>query len=414
MLCSALDALILCVRPLKEPFILSVSGRDRPGVLGTLAEALASQGIDIVDIEQATLQNFLALSFLVDLEEDPRRASALLRTVMPLAAELGLVADVRALAPDDVRMLKETDHAVLVLLSEKPSSSLIAELGHTTARHGANVVSIRRLAEEDLRAGEFVLDVTRVADQNALKADLFLTAERLGADAGLAREDVYRKSKRVVIFDMDGTLVVGESIDLLAQRMGNAHEIEAITREAMEGRLDFADSLRRRVALLAGLPESALLDVASQLEIAPGAPQALRVLKRLGYRLGVVSGGFSIIVEAVRERLGLDFAVANQVQIKDGRLTGRLIEPILDAEGKAAALRRVAEKEGVSVEQVVGVGDGANDIPMLQAAGLGIAFRAKARTRECADAALVRSDFLGLLYMLGVSGRDVTKLGGRD
>jgi phosphoserine phosphatase len=325
-----------------------------------------------------------------------------------------LVADVRALAPDDVRMLKETDHAVLVLLSEKPSSSLIAELGHTTARHGANVVSIRRLAEEDLRAGEFVLDVTRVADQNALKADLFLTAERLGADAGLAREDVYRKSKRVVIFDMDGTLVVGESIDLLAQRMGNAHEIEAITREAMEGRLDFADSLRRRVALLAGLPESALLDVASQLEIAPGAPQALRVLKRLGYRLGVVSGGFSIIVEAVRERLGLDFAVANQVQIKDGRLTGRLIEPILDAEGKAAALRRVAEKEGVSVEQVVGVGDGANDIPMLQAAGLGIAFRAKARTRECADAALVRSDFLGLLYMLGVSGRDVTKLGGRD
>jgi phosphoserine phosphatase len=162
------------------------------------------------------------------------------------------------------------------------------------------------------------------------------------------------------------------------------------------------------------LPEQALTEVAAQLEIAPGAPQALRVLKRLGYRLGVVSGGFSIIVLAVRERLGLDFAVANQVEIKDGRLTGRLIEPILDAEGKAAALRSVAEKEGVSVEQVVGVGDGANDIPMLQAAGLGIAFRAKARTRECADAALVRSDFLGLLYMLGVSGRDVTRLGGRD
>jgi len=402
------------MRPLREPFIVSVSGRDRPGVLGTLASALARAGIDIVDIEQATLQNFLALSFLVDLEEDPDRARALLRNVMPLAAELGLAVDVRALAPDEVRVLKETDHAVLVLLSEKPSSSLIAELGHTTARHGANVVSIRRLAEEDLRAGEFVLDVTRVADPDALKADLFLTAERLGADAGLAREDVYRKSKRIVVFDMDGTLVVGESIDLLARHKGNAPEIEAITREAMEGRLDFADSLRRRVALLAGLPETTLRDVASELEIAPGAPQALRVLRRLGYRLGVLSGGFSIIVEAVRERLGLDFAVGNQVEIENGRLTGRLIEPILDAEGKATALRRIAEKEGVSLEQVVGVGDGANDIPMLQAAGLGIAFRAKERTRECADATLVRSDFLGLLYMLGVSGRDVNKLGGKD
>ena len=402
------------MRPLKEPFILSVSGRDRPGVLGTLAAAFAAQGIDIVDIEQATLQNFLALSFLVDLEEDPRRASALLRTVMPLAAELGLVADVRAIAPDEVRVLKETDHAVLVLLSEKPSSLLIAELGHTTARHGANVVSIRRLAEEDLRAGEFVLDVTRVADQNALKADLFMTAERLGADAGLAREDVYRKSKRIVVFDMDGTLVVGESIDLLARHTGNAAEIEVITRDAMEGRLDFVDALRRRVALLAGLPEAVLREVADQLEIAPGAPQALRVLRRLGYRLGVVSGGFSVIVEIVRERLGLDFAVGNQVEIVGGRLTGRVIEPILDGDGKAAALRSVAEREGVSVEQVVGVGDGANDIPMLQAAGLGIAFRAKERTRECADATLVRSDFLGLLYMLGVSGRDVNRLGGKD
>src|SRR6185503_20190872 len=180
------------------------------------------------------------------------------------------------------------------------------------------------------------------------------------------------------------------------------------------GRLDFADSLRRRVALLAGLPETTLRDVASELEIAPGAPQALRVLRRLGYRLGVVSGGFSIIVETVRERLGLDFAIGNQVEIEGGRLTGRLIEPILDGEGKAAALRAVAEREGVGVEQVVGVGDGANDIPMLQAAGLGIAFRAKERTRERADATLGRSDFLGLLYLLGVSGRDMNRLGGKD
>jgi phosphoserine phosphatase len=399
------------VRPLREPFILSVSGRDRPGVLATLAAALAEAGIDIVDIEQATLQDFLALSFLVDLEEDPERSRRLLQLVLPRAAELGLAVDVRGLVPDEVRMLKETDHAVLVLLSDKPSSRLIAELGTATARHHANIVSIRRLAEEDLRAGEFVLDVTHVTDLDALKADLFLTSERLGADAGLAREDAYRKNKRVVVFDMDGTLVVGESIDILAEKLGVAGTVREITRDAMEGRLDFSESLRRRVALLKGLPERALHEVAAGLEIAPGAPEALRVLKRLGYRLGVVSGGFSIIVEAIRERLGLDFAVGNRVEIEAGRLTGRLIEPILDGEGKARALRAIAEKEGISLQQVVGVGDGANDIPMLQAAGLGIAFHAKERTREHAHAALQRSDFLGLLYMLGVSARDVKKLG---
>lgn len=399
------------MRPLTEPIILSVSGRDRPGVLASLASALAELGIEIVDIEQATLQNFLALSFLIDLENDAERARGLLRTVMPRAAELGLAVDVRTLRPEDVRMLKETDHAVLVLLSEKPSSELIAAIGNTTARHGANVVSIRRLAEEDLRAGEFVLDVTHVPDVNALKADLFLTSERLGADAGLAREDVYRKSKRVVVFDMDGTLVVGESIDLLAETLGLSETVAGITRDAMEGRLEFSEALRRRVALLKGLPEHALHDVASRLEIAPGAPEALRVLRRLGYRLGVVSGGFSIIVDAIKERLHLDFAMSNHVEIESGQLTGRMIEPILDGPGKARALAAIAEKEGISLQQVVGVGDGANDIPMLQAAGLGIAFHAKERTREHAHAALQRSDFRGLLYMLGVSARDVKRLG---
>jgi phosphoserine phosphatase len=398
------------MRPLIEPFILSVSGRDRPGILATMAAALAEAGIDIVDIEQATLQDFLALSFLVDLEGDAGRSRRLLCDVLPQATGLGLAVDVRGLAADEVRVLKETDHAVLVLISEKPSSRLIAELGAATARHQANIVSIRRLAEEDLRAGEFVLDVSRVPSLDALKADLLLTAERLGADAGLAREDVYRKSKRVVVFDMDGTLVAGETLDILAVRAGVGAEVAPITREAMEGRIEFGESLRRRVALLRGLPESVLHEVARGLELSPGAEEALRVLKRLGYRLAVVSGGVSVIVEALRERLDLDYAFGNTLEVEEGMLTGRVCEPILDGPGKARVLAEIAAKEGVSLEQVVGVGDGANDIPMLQAAGLGIAFRAKERTRESAHAALSRSDFLGLLYLLGVSGRDLKRL----
>jgi phosphoserine phosphatase len=398
------------MRPLREPFILSVSGRDRKGILAALASALADAGIEIVDIEQATLQDFLALSFLVDLDRDPDRASRLLRVVIPKASELGLAVDVRSLDGDQVRTLKETDHLVLTLISERPSSRLVADLGAAAARHGANIVSIRRLAEEDLRAGEYVLDISAVGDLDAMKADILLTAEGLGADAGLAREDVYRKSKRIVVFDMDSTLVAGELIDVLAERKGVADAVSAITRKAMEGDMDFEESLRRRVAMLAGLPESVLQEIARTLPLTPGAEEVIGVLKRLGYKLGILSGGFTVFTDALRERLGIDYAHANTVEIRDGALTGKLLGPVLDGPGKARVLREIAAREGVRPDQVVGVGDGANDIPMLQAAGLGIAFRAKEGTRRRADAAIQRNDFMGLLYLLGVSGRDVRRM----
>ena len=398
------------MRTLVEPFIFSVSGRDRPGLLATLAGALDAAAIDVVDIEQATLQDFLALSFLLDLENDPARSRRLLGEVIPRAAELGLAVDVRRLDADQVRLLKETDHLVLTLVAERPSARLVARLGETAARHGANIVTIRRLAEEDLRAGEYVLDVSLVRDLDAFKGDMLLAAEALGADAGLAREDVYRKSKRVVVFDMDNTLVAGEIIDALAKRAGVEEAVASITREAMEGSADFATALRRRVRLLAGLPESALHEVRDAMTLTPGAEETVRVLKRLGYRLGVVSGGFTFFVDHLREHLGIDYAFANTLRIRDGRLTGDLDGEILDGPGKADRLREIAEREGVRLDQVVGVGDGANDIPMLQAAGLGIAFRAKETTRRNADAAIGRNDFLGILYLLGVSGRDLARV----
>jgi phosphoserine phosphatase len=398
------------MRALTEPFILSVSGRDRPGILSEIAASLDTAEIEIVDIEQATLQDFLALSFLLDLDNDPGRSRRLLGDVIPLATGLGLAVDVRRLDADQVRLLKETDHAVLTLVSERPSARLVAEFGAVIARHQGNIVTVRRLAEEDLRAGEYVLDITRVADRDAMKADILLTAERLGVDAGLAREDIYRKSKRVVVFDMDNTLVVGEIIDVLAERAGVADGVSRITREAMDGSLDFSEALRRRVELLRGLPESVLGEVLETLSFAPGAEDAIRVLKRLGYKVGVLSGGFTFFAEAIRKRLDIDYAFANTLEMSGGKLTGGLVGPILDGEGKAQHLREIAEREGVRQGQVVAVGDGANDIPMLQAAGLGIAFRAKESTRRTADAAIGRNEFLGLLYLLGVSGRDLRRV----
>lgn len=402
------------MRPLTEPYILSVSGHDRPGLLAELAGALDRAGIEVVDIEQATLQDFLALSFLLDLGLDAGRARRLLGEVIPRASALGLAVDVRRLDTEQVRLLKETDHVVLTVVSGRASARLVAALGETAARHGANVVTIRRLAEEDLRAAEYVLDVSRVADAAALRAELLRTAEGLGADAGLAREDVYRKSKRVVVFDMDNTLVAGEIIDRLAERAGVRDDVAAVTRQAMEGELDFETALRRRVERLAGLPESVLVEVRDAMVLTPGAEETIRVLKRLGYRLGLLSGGFTFFVDALRERLGFDYAFGNTLEIVDGRLTGRLTGPILDGQGKAARLREIAEREGVRPDQVVGIGDGANDIPMLQAAGLGIAFRAKEATRRNADAAIQNNDFKGLLYLLGVTGRDLRRMRPED
>jgi phosphoserine phosphatase len=282
----------------------------------------------------------------------------------------------------------------------------VADTAAAVARHGANIVSIRRLAESDLRAGEYVLDVSGCTEVAALKADLLRTAERLGVDAGLAREDVYRKSKRIVVFDMDNTLVAGEMIDALADAAGVGDRVAAITRQAMDGRLDFAEALHRRVALLAGLPEARVNELARSMPLTPGAEEVLAVLKSLGYKLGVLSGGFTRFVDVLRVRFGLDYAFANTLEIENGVVTGRVTGEVLDGEGKARRLEEIARAEGVPRDLVVGVGDGANDIPMLQRAGLGIAFRAKEVTRRSADGAIQRNSFDGLLYLLGVSARD--------
>lgn len=393
-----------------EPLILSISGRDRPGLLAVIAESLAEAGIDIVDIEQATLQDFLALTLLIDLADDPARSRNLVREVLPRVNALGLAVDVRALPAEAVHERQGSDHMMLTLVSEKPSTALVATLARTVADHDANIISIRRLTEHDLSAGEYLLDVSRVDDVKRFKGALMRMAEAEGADLGLARENVYRKSKRVVVFDMDSTLVTGEGIDELAALAGCGDEVAAITRETVEGRLEFGDALRRRVKLLAGVPESSLLEVARTMTLTPGAEEALSVLRALGFRLAVVSGGFTPMVDVLVKRLGIDYGYGNQLEVRDGVLTGRVLEPILDAQGKADRLREIAAGEGVSRDQVVGVGDGANDIPMLQAAGLGIAFRGKESMRESADAAIARNDFSALLYLLGVGARDRKRL----
>ncbi len=398
------------MRPLIEPLILSVSGRDRPGILAELSRVLADAGIELVDLEQATLQDLLALSFLVDLGGNPRHAHVLLEKFFPAAGRLGLQVVARPISPEELITLKERDLWALTLLGSEATAQMVATVAEVTRRHNANVVSIRRLAEDDLRAAEFLVDASRTADVNAFRRDLFLECEAEGIDVGLSRASVYRQSKRVVVFDADSTLVAGEVIDELARRAGVVDRVSEITRRAMAGELDFEAALIERVALLRGLPVWTLRQVEQSLPLTAGAAEVITALKLLGYKVAVISGGFSFFTEHLKRVLGLDYAFGNELEIEDGMLTGRVVPPIIGARGKADLLREIARREGVPLSQVVGVGDGANDVPMLQAAGLGVAFRAKEVAKRAADGAIHQNSLFGLLYLLGLSQADLAEL----
>lgn len=394
----------------REPLILSVSGRDRPGVLAELAGVLAAGGIQLIDIEQATLQDFLALSFLVDLGERAEGAQELLHRFFPAAARLGLAVEARAISPAELRDLKSTSLWALTLLGKEATASMVAAVAGVAARHGANIVRIRRLAELDIRAAEFILDASKVRDLAAFRRELIRDAEAAGVDVSLARESVYRQSKRVVVMDADSTLVAGEVIEELARVAGVETRVRSITERAMRGELEFASALRERVRLLAGLRLSDLQAVADAIPLTPGAEETVGLLKSLGYKVGVISGGFTFFTEHLRRLLDLDYAFGNELELAGDELTGELVPPILDAQGKADRLREIARRERVPLTQVVGVGDGANDIPMLQTAGLGVAFRAKEAARAVADGVIHQNSLSGLLYLLGVSQRDLSEL----
>jgi phosphoserine phosphatase len=398
------------MRPVREPVILAVTGPDRPGILAELAAVLAAEGIELVDIEQATLQSFLALSFLVDLGGQPERAQAVLTRFFPAAQRLGLSVQAKPISQGELFTLNEHDLWALTVLGSGDAAAMVAAVAAVTGRHGANIVSVRRLADEDIRAAELIVDARAVTDVEAMRRELLRQGEAAGADIALARENAYRKSKRIVLMDADSTLVAGEMIDELARRAGVAEQVAAITRRAMEGELDFATALTQRVALLRGLKVEQLEEAAAAMPLTPGAQETIAALKALGLRVGVISGGFTFFVERLRKRLGLDYAFGNILEIQHGALTGRLLPPLLDAEGKAERLREIARAEGVPLSQVVGVGDGANDIPMLQAAGLGVAFRAKEAAHRVADGAIHRNNLQVLLVLLGVSPSDLRAL----
>ncbi|HVK19814.1 MAG TPA: phosphoserine phosphatase SerB [Actinokineospora sp.] len=387
------------------PVLITVTGPDKPGVSSVLFAVLTRHGVEIIDVEQVVIRGQLVLGVLVGAVED---AEGLQESVEQAMATVSMRVDVEIGADPQSGARLGSSH-VLVVLGRPVTARAFTEVARRLAALEVNIDAIRRVADYPVTGLEVHVSVAKDdADSDSrLREALADVSVRVGLDIAVERDQLARRAKRLIVFDVDSTLIQGEVIEMLAAKAGAEEQVRQVTEAAMRGELDFTESLHHRVAHLKGLPESVLDEVARGIELTPGARTTIRTLKRLGFRCGVVSGGFTAIIDRLVDDLELDFAAANELEIEDGVLTGRVVGDIVDREGKAVALRRFADGFGVPLAQCVAVGDGANDIDMLSTAGLGIAFNAKPALREIADTALSHPYLDVVLFVLGVTRAEV-------
>jgi len=388
--------------------LVTLTGRDRPGVTSRLFSALSAYPLSVVDVEQVVIRGRLILGVLLSCQEAPD-LTAIHRQITGLAADLGM--DVEITMGSVERPPRRRGAMHVTVLGRPLAPAAIAAIAGRIAANGANIDRIGRLAHQPVTCIEF--DVSG-ADPVTLRATLAHDSVGLGVDVAVQRGGLHRRAMRLIVMDVDSTLLQDEAIELLAAEAGCAVPVAELTAAAMRGELDFAQSLRDRVALLAGLEVAVIDKVLRGLRLAPGARTLIRTLKRLGYRCGVVSGGFTQFTDWLTSELGLDYAAANTLEVAGGRLTGRVIGEIIDRPGKERALRQFAAAAGVPLSQSVAVGDGANDLDMIAAAGLGIAFNAKPVVRSAADTSVSVPNLDAILYLLGISRHDIEAADAED
>ena len=403
------------LRPLRLPLVanssdettvlITVTGPDKPGVTSTLMGALAGQRVSLLDVEQVVIRGRLTLGVLVSCTGDPQDVQEVVEQAMD---SVGIDVHVEVGANSGGR--RPSTHAV-VLLGSPVTARAFQAVASALASQGGNIDSIRGIADYPLTGLELMVSVAGrddVAADAALRKALAGVASGHEIDIAVERGGLARRAKRLIVFDVDSTLIQGEVIEMLAAKAGREAEVAAVTEAAMRGELDFTESLNQRVAALAGLDASVIDEVAASLELTPGARTTIRTLHRLGYHCGVVSGGFRQVIDGLADELELDFVRANTLEIgADGKLTGRVVGEVVDRQGKARALRAFAEQVGIPMAQTVAVGDGANDIDMLSVAGQGIAFNAKPALREVADAALSHPFLDAVLFILGITRDEI-------
>jgi phosphoserine phosphatase len=396
--------------------LIHITGQDKPGLTHSLTKILADYNVRVLDIGQAVIHDALALGILIEMSEDVK-SSHLLANFLMAAHDLNM--QVRFTAVTDEEYAKwvgaqKKKRFIATILGRTITAAHLADVTEVISGAGLNIDRIDRLSsrktltkDEKARACvEFLLSGQNT-DEDSVRARFMELTRRHDVDIAFQHDNVYRRTRRLVAFDMDSTLIQVEVIDELAKEAGVGEEVAKITESAMRGEIDFPSAFRKRVALLKGLPEESLARVAARIPLTDGAERLMSTLKRLGYKTAILSGGFTYFGKKLQEKLGFDYLYANELDIVDGVVTGEITSEIVDGQVKARRLREIAEKEGLSLEQCIAVGDGANDLPMIGLAGLGIAFRAKPLVRETARQAISTLGLDGILYLIGVRDRDL-------
>lgn len=401
---------------MEKIILVHVTGNDRPGLTAELSNVLAGFDVDILDIGQVVIHNFLTLGILIRLPSD---SQPVLKDLLFRAHELGVTMKLHPLDEKDysewVSMADKQRH-IITLLARSISAEQIAAITNVVSESGLNIDTIHRLSgrvpldHSDFECSRACVEFTvrgTPKDIASIRSQFLDISAELVADIAFQEDNVFRRNRRLVAFDMDSTLIQAEVIDELAKEAGVGEQVAAITESAMRGELDFKQSLKKRLQLLEGLDESVLETVADRLPLTEGAEKLISTLKNLGYTIAILSGGFTYFGNILKEKLGIDYVYANELEIVDGKLTGNAVGDIVDAEKKAELLQKIAAKESIALQQVIAVGDGANDLPMLNLAGLGIAFHAKPKVKEGARQSISTLGLDSILYLIGLSDRDL-------
>jgi phosphoserine phosphatase len=396
----------------KVSVLITVTGHDQPGVTSALFEVLSRHRVELLNVEQVVIRGRLTLGVLVAGAAEVAGGAELRHEVEDAIHGVGL--EVTIERSDSLPVMREPSTHTIVVLGRPITAESFGVVARQLAALGVNIDFIRGVSDYPVTGLELRVSVPLNGVYVELQAAMARVAVDEGVDIALEDYSLSRRAKRLIVFDVDSTLIQGEVIEMLAARAGAEAAVAEVTDAAMRGELDFAESLHRRVATLAGLPAEVLDDVGEQIELTPGARTTLRTLRRLGYHCGIVSGGFRQVIDPLAHELKMDFVAANELEIVDGKLTGRVIGPVIDRAGKAKALRDFAAQAGVPMEQTVAVGDGANDIDMLSAAGLGVAFNAKPALREIADASLSHPYLDTVLFILGITRGEIEAADSRD